>query len=237
MQGISFAEELRTIKSNSSIRRGKLRKLNLKLDDGILRVGGRLTSAHIPYDQKFPMVLPNDRHLNSLIIGDAHMKTLHGNVQSMLNYLRQRYWILGARRVVRNFVRKRCKICIKWSSVKQKQQMAGLHSPRVQPSIPFTHTGVDFAGPIYTKNKGRGRNQTLSKGYIAVFICLSTKAIHLEAAEDMSTKEFIETFKRFVGYHILPAKMYSDNGSNFVADKVTRKCNARTNEGNCSYIS
>lgn len=100
VQRFAFAKELRRVQSNKSIRRGNLRKLNPKFDqhEGILRAGGRLTNAHISYDRKFPMVLPKDSHLTQLIIGDAHAKTLHGNVQLMLQYLRQNYWILGARR-------------------------------------------------------------------------------------------------------------------------------------------
>lgn len=218
VQSMSFAEEMRLTESNQIIRRGKLRKLNAKLDHtiGILRVGGRLTNARISYDQKFPMVLPADSHLTMLIIKDIHWKTLHGNVQLMLHNLRQKYWILNPRRTVRRFIKNQCKECIKWSSTRQTQQMAPLPRPRVQPTRIFDHTGVDFAGPIYIKDKGRGKNQSLSKAYIAIFICLSTKAVHLEAAEDMSTKEFIETFKRFVGHHGIPHTMYSDNGSNFV---------------------
>lgn len=218
VQGIAFKDELRILKSKKTVRRGQLRKLNPKFgpEDGIVRVGGRLTNAHISYNRKFPISLPKHNHLTQLIIYDAHKRTLHGHVQLMLNFLRQTYWILGARHVVRHFITKGCKICIKWSSERLKQQMAPLPRPRVQPSICFTFTGVDFADPVYIKDKGRGRNQSLSKGYVSIFICLSTKAVHLEAAEDQSTKEFIETFKRFVSRHGIPKTMYSDNGSNFV---------------------
>ncbi|XP_037033049.1 uncharacterized protein LOC119072036 [Bradysia coprophila] len=218
VQESAFGAELKRLRANKPVRRGKLRKLNPKYDhqEGVIRVGGRLTNAHISYDQKFPIVLPNDGSLTQLLIADAHIHTLHGNVQLMLQYLRQHYWIFDSRRIVRSFIKNRCKTCLKWSSTKQKQQMAPFPRPRVQASISFTFTGVDFAGPVYIKDKGRGKNQSLSKGYIAVFICLSTKAIHLEAAEDLSTREFIETYKRFVSRRGKPSKMHSDHGSNFV---------------------
>ena len=50
---------------------------------------------------------------------------------------------------------------------------------RVTPTSPFHRTGADFAGPIMVK-RGYTRARTLVKTYICVFICMATKAVHLE---------------------------------------------------------
>lgn len=74
--------------------------------------------------------------------------------------------------------------------------MGDLPSPRVTQSPPFSHTGVDYAGPFgITPYVGRGQRTT--KHYVAVFICLSTKAIHLEGVDDYFAAAFSAAFQRF----------------------------------------
>ncbi|KMQ95643.1 integrase core domain protein [Lasius niger] len=60
----------------------------------------------------------------------------------------------------------------------------------------FRHSGVDYAGPILLcTTKGRGHKVT--KGYICLFICLSSKAIHLEVVSDLTSAFFLTAYKRF----------------------------------------
>ncbi|KAG7212812.1 hypothetical protein KM043_013068 [Ampulex compressa] len=58
---------------------------------------------------------------------------------------------------------------------------------RVTPSRPFARTGVDYCGPFYVK-EGRRRNAKVSKAYAAIFICMCTKAVHIELVADMTTE-------------------------------------------------
>ena len=51
---------------------------------------------------------------------------------------------------------------------------------------------------------------------MAVFICFTTKAVHLEAVTDATTKTFVECLKRFISRRGCPNDIYSDNGGNFV---------------------
>jgi len=105
--------------------------------------------------------------------------------------------------------------CRRFSEEKQHQLMADLPEPRVTPSRPFTHSGVDFTGHFDIKmNKGRGIRT--SKGYVAVFVCLATKAVHLELVSDLSTQSFLAAFRRFCSRRGTPSHIYSDNGTNFV---------------------
>ncbi|KMQ88170.1 hypothetical protein RF55_12386 [Lasius niger] len=92
--------------------------------------------------------------------------------------------------------------------------MGNLPDLRVNPSPPFSHTGVDYAGPMNLISFV-GRGQKATKHYVAVFVCLATKAIHLECVDDYSTDGFLAAFSRFVGRRGFPTDMYSDNGTNF----------------------
>jgi hypothetical protein len=68
--------------------------------------------------------------------------------------------------------------------------MGNLPKSRVEPTRPFSISGVDYAGPIYIK-ECRGRSRRTVKAYICVFVCFSTKAVHLELVGDLTTQTFL----------------------------------------------
>ena len=93
--------------------------------------------------------------------------------------------------------------------------MGNLPASKVNISIPFQHTGLDFAGPIKVRTSV-GRGQKSFKGFICVFVCFVTKAIHLEAVSGLDTNHFLMAFKRFISRRGLCSDVYSDQGTNFV---------------------
>lgn len=54
-------------------------------------------------------------------------------------------------------------------------------------SRPFLHVGVDFFGLSYKKEK-RFHNRQRLKVYVALYVCMATKAIHLELVVDLTTE-------------------------------------------------
>ena len=92
--------------------------------------------------------------------------------------------------------------------------MGDLPAARVTPARPFTTCGIDYAGPLLTKE--RVRSKTTLKSYICIFVCFATKAIHLEVATDLSTDAFLNCLRRFTSRRGLPHCIMSDNGTNFV---------------------
>lgn len=54
------------------------------------------------------------------------------------------------------------------------------------------------------------------KTYFCLFICMTTKAVHIELVHHLSSASFVAALQRFVSRRGLPAHVYSDNGTNFV---------------------
>ncbi|XP_018402564.1 PREDICTED: uncharacterized protein LOC108779585 [Cyphomyrmex costatus] len=93
--------------------------------------------------------------------------------------------------------------------------MASLPAGRVNASRPFAHSGIDYAGPFMVR-ESRRRNARTHKAYLALFVCFSTKCVHLELVSDLTTESFLAAFKRFISRRGKPACIYSDNGKTFV---------------------
>ena len=93
--------------------------------------------------------------------------------------------------------------------------MGELPSTRIQPSRPFLTTGVDYAGPISLR-LGPPRSKTITKGYIAIFVCFVTKAVRIEVVTSLSTKAFLAALRRFIARRGKPRTICSDNGTNFL---------------------
>ena len=96
--------------------------------------------------------------------------------------------------------------------------MSNLPKDRVTINRPFYTTGVDFGGPLLIKSSTL-KNAKIVKCYFAVFVCMATKAIHIELVSDLTTEAFIATLKRFIARRGNPAVIYSDNATNFLGSK------------------
>ncbi|XP_065360529.1 uncharacterized protein LOC135954335 [Calliphora vicina] len=177
-----FYNEKRILATQGYISRtNKLAELTPFLDpQGILRVGGRLENARINYDQKHPFILHANDPLASLIVRHYHLHHLHAGTRQLQYLLSLKYWIPDVIYFIKGTVYK-CTTCMRFRQIY-----------RVQPCPTFERVGVDFAGPTLVKSwKGRGSKNY--KCWIALFVCLSSKAIHLEAVTELSAAAFMAT--------------------------------------------
>lgn len=150
-----------------------------------------------------------------------HLLSGHAGTRVLSALISRQYWVMAIRSVLHNiFVN--CTVCVRLDAKPAYPFMADLPISRVQPRRPFEQIGVDYAGPLQLKEL-QLRKPCIYKVYIAVFVCFTTKADHLEVVTELSTDAFLAAFDRFVARRGLPADVYSDCGTNFVgADKRLR---------------
>ncbi|XP_043660727.1 uncharacterized protein LOC122624982 [Drosophila teissieri] len=216
-QRADYPEEYNILQSKGQLPSSScILNLNPFLDaDGIMRSCGRLTASDsLSYDERHPILLAYHSKLAELLVTFTHRISIHGGNQLMVHLIRTRYWIPKLRNLIKR-VTTTCKVCVIHRKKVQSQLMGKLPQSRATYSRPFTHTGLDFAGPFDVKSYS-GRACRITKGYVCVFVCFSTKAIHLEATSDLTTEKFLGAFSRFAARRGCSLHLYSDNGKTFV---------------------
>lgn len=223
-----FSDEIRALKSGNNINSSsKIKSLCAFLDEnGLLRVGGRLKHSELQYDTKHQMLLPKS-DITNLIIDEAHRYGLHSGPRLTEAILRKRYWLINSQSCIRKQI-KRCVKCARYNPKLQCQIMADLPSSRVKMAEKaFIRSAVDFAGPIKVK-ASKLRNAKIVKGYISIFVCMTTRALHIELVGDLTAESFVAALRRFVARRGRITDLYSDNGTNFVgANKILKELSER----------
>ncbi|GFS58424.1 integrase catalytic domain-containing protein [Trichonephila clavipes] len=194
---------------------GNLKSLNIFQDDkGVLRVGGMLEKASIPYNQKHPAILAKNSKLSKTYFITLHKKLFHVGPQGLLNAVRLRFWALGGRNLARKMVHT-CVVCFKCKPIPSSQIMGNLPYERVNVAPPFSITGLDLGVPYFVTYKHQ-RKGVLNKIYIFVCICFVTRAVHLEILSDLTLDAIIAILKRFMSRRGKCSKIFTDNATNFV---------------------
>lgn len=213
-QQSDFESEIKMLAIGKAIKKSSILSLSPFLDNqSILRVGGRLKNASCSVGAKHQVILPRSHRLCQAILKSMHKTYLHPTAATLFNLSRQKYWIIGGK-VLAKKITNDCKVCFKLKSQPKPQIMGDLPAVRTTPTRCFSKVGLDYAGPFQIVIR-RGRAKAPVKAYVAVFICMVTKAIHLEAVMDLSTDTFIAALRRFISRRNAPTDIYSDNGTNF----------------------
>ncbi|XP_015119027.1 uncharacterized protein LOC107042481 [Diachasma alloeum] len=223
-QSAHFSAELKTLSRGQRLSSShSLTRLTAFLDHrGVLRVGGRLKFAQLDCENKHQIIVPQDSQFAQLIIRDAYLRTLHEGTQLTLGQLRRSYWILGGRTPVRSFILK-CVPCARQRGIRARQLMGQLPVARLTRGRAFLNTGVDYAEPV-SLHSWKGRGHKSYKGWIAIFVCMTTSAVHIEVISDYAADGFIVAYRRFVARRGLCKNLFSDCGTNFLgADKELKK--------------
>ena len=217
-----FNAEIEILKSKRSLpKSSELFALTPYLDESsLLRVYGRVDAASwLPMETRRPIILPTSHPVTELFVAHVHEKMKHQNFEATICEIRRSFWIPCLRRVLRKCVSK-CLICRFRSTMPVPPFMGSLPEDRLTPYIrPFTYTGLDYFGPL-TITIGRRHE----KRWVALFTCLTVRAIHLEVAFDLSTDACILAIRNFINRRGVPTRLRSDNGKNFVgADQVAKR--------------
>lgn len=191
-------------------------------ENAVMRLYGRTDAAnqeHLSADAQRPVLLPGKHRFTELVIRHHHARMGHQFEDGTICSIRRRYWIPKLRPLLRS-VKLRCPSCIV-RKAKPSPPVAGQLPPdRVTPFLPpFYYTGLDYFGAVNIKI---GRRQ--EKMWVALFTCLTTRAIHMEIAEDLSTDACLMVIKNFCKLRGTPGRIRSDCGTNFVgADNIIRR--------------
>ncbi|XP_053691074.1 uncharacterized protein LOC128739603 [Sabethes cyaneus] len=216
----AYPDEIVTLRHNEGLpiekrrsleRSSPLYKLSPMLDkDGVLLIDGRINAVNlVPETIKSPIILPKGHRITFLVIDYYHRN--HANAETVVNELRQRFYVPHLRTLVRK-ISTQCQMCKVYKARPEIPRMGPLPTGRLSPFVrPFSFVGLDYFGPLLVKV---GRSN--AKRWIAVFTCLTIRAVHVEVAYTLSTQSRIACIRRFVKRRGAPLEFYSDNGRNFV---------------------
>jgi len=179
---------------------------------GILRCGGRLWHADLPYSAKHPILLDANPGFTTLVIRNCHESVMHDGVKETLTELGSKFWLARGRQVVKKLLHS----CVTCRRHKGKPYQAPPPPPlpefRVKTAPAFTFTVLDYAGPLHVKGANK---KTEGKVWICLYTCGVTRAVHLDIVPDPTAEAFFRSFRRFTARRGLPLKIVSDNGSTF----------------------
>ncbi|XP_062557731.1 uncharacterized protein LOC134222586 [Armigeres subalbatus] len=194
-------------------RDSKLHHVSPFLDEnGVIRMETRIANAdNFAQDFRFPVILSKDHYGTLLIMDWYHRQYHHHSSETVVNEMKQKYHVSRLREALKK-TRKKCMWCKVYNAKPNNPRMAPLPIARTTPNIrAFTYTGLDYFGPLLIK---QGRSEV--KRWVALFTCLTIRAVHLEPVTSLSTESCKMAIRRFIARRGSPKEIYSDQGTNFV---------------------
>lgn len=205
VQSDSYEDEMRQLLASKFVSESsKLYQLSPFIDDnGTIRMKGRIPGYN-------PIILDPNHHFTFLLVHWYHEVNLHSGIESVINQLREMYWIPKCRSLVKK-VFKRCNHCKILKPKVKPVIMGDIPKERSEPcNYSFTFVGLDYFGPMMVKY-GRKRE----KIWGALFTCMTTRAIHVELVSKLDTNCALMAITRFANLRGVPKKIFSDNATCF----------------------
>ncbi len=157
------------------------------------------------------ILLSTNSRLTKLLLTTLHSTHSHARTPAMMSIISSTYYIPGLRNQLKKISRA-CSVCQRAYARPLHQQMGLLPFQQTTSTPPFYNTGIDYAGPFIIK-QGHTRKPVLLKTYACLFVCLATRAIHIELSASLSTDDFLATLRRFMARRGCSANIYTDNGT------------------------
>lgn len=184
---------------------------------GVVRVGGRLKNAALEFYQKYPILLPSNQPLTTLIVTQIHENVAHqGRVITQGAIRQSGYFVQHGNKIVKRVI-SQCVLCKRLRGQFLEQKMSDLPFERVQPAPPFSSIGTDVLGPfVITDGKSTRRTCATKKIWAVIFTCLSSRAVHFEPLPMLDTSSMKNALRRLICLRGFIKKIRSDRGTNFV---------------------
>ena len=117
------------------------------------------------------------------------------------------FWIPVLRKLTKSIIRN-CYGCKSFRATHYPNPKPELlPRDRTEQVLPFEIVGTDYAGSLYYKSNGK----KYLKAYISSFSCSVSRAVQLELVSNLTTNEFIKSFKKLISRRKKPNIIYSDN--------------------------
>ena len=90
--------------------------------------------------------------------------------------------------------------------------MCPLPEERLKPSLPFYYyIVIDYFGPFTIR--GEVQKRVRGKAYGVILTCMTSRAVHVDIENDLSTDRFLQLLRRYASIRGWPKKVYSDNAT------------------------
>ncbi|XP_037302986.1 uncharacterized protein LOC119193483, partial [Manduca sexta] len=211
-QEAAFEEELRSLEKGKPVsKESRLYALSITFINELICLDSRISAATgVSAATKNPPIVDGEHRATKLWVEHVHTQLHHAGVESVVNYCRQHKWVIRLRPTVKAVVRS-CFKCRQRAATPPQPITGDLPPCRLaHHHRPFTYTGLDYFGPL-TVTVGRSSQ----KRYVALFTCLTVRAVHLEVVHSLSTQGAIMALRRMTARRGSPAEIWSDNGTNF----------------------
>ncbi|XP_062712382.1 uncharacterized protein LOC134289818 [Aedes albopictus] len=211
VQSEAFQSELRSLKTSGYVKiSSRLKTFSPFLQEGIIRMRGRVQNDSKPFEVNNPVILPDGHPFCTLLIRMYHIANAHQGLETVINNVKERHRILKSRSQVKKYTMS----CVKCRELRAKPtipQMGNLPPEQTTPFVhSFTCTGIDYFGPPFVKVGRR-----FEKRWVVLFTCMTSRAIHLEVVPSLDTNICIMAIHCFMAIRGLPQCIMTDNGTNF----------------------
>jgi len=215
VQAKAFSSEISYVQKGLEVKPHQVDQFAWYFDENhVMRCRGIINNSSLQPEGKHPILLPSNHPFVELLIRQNHENVKHSAVNNTLTTIRERFLILRGRQAVKRVLR-RCVICKKLEGLSYPTSYSpDLPSIQVSDGLPFTHVGVDFAGPVNIRENSASGSDS-EKCYICLFTCATTRVVHLELTRNLTVECFLLAFQRFTSRRGLAATLISDNVKTF----------------------
>ena len=127
----------------------------------LILVGGTLKHADVPFNSKHQIILDKSHYICKLIIENIHRINMHVGREQCLSILKNQFWIPNCRGLIKNIL-SNCFHCKRENKPFKTPFMSDIPKERLANNCkPFSHTAVDFFGPISVKLSRKTRANSL----------------------------------------------------------------------------
>ena len=149
-------------------------------EQGVMRVGGRVQSAPLTYDQKHPIIVHHKSILAQRIVAKYHDPKKHAHAPTTISHIRSKFHILRVRTLVQKFIYQ-CIPCQEINRQPAKQMLGPFRPERFLVGTKDHTLLIDYSGHLLIRQLPDAQgNSNLIKAYIIIYMQMNTRFIYLD---------------------------------------------------------